>query len=216
LNQRSDLPRGVRSFDPSNMHALGVCSTLVVAYNHIKEPPSVVASGTQTAAKEAFLMTAEPIGKLTRKEKEFARAIAAGETMAAAYARAYSDRATRRAAEANARQVLKRGRVAAEVQRQRRYPSPDNYAAIQEYAIAKLIDMAESDSNPAVRHRAMTTLLEHAEKACGSSLHRKQSRPRLGAISDVRFGSQQPCLIRCSLAARFASSFRCQIAAIWA
>jgi hypothetical protein len=27
-----------------------------------------------------------------------------------------------------------------------------------------LIDMAESDSNPAVRHRALTTLLEHSEK----------------------------------------------------
>ena len=109
-------------------------------------------------------MNAAPTTKLTTKEKQFAAALAAGATMAAAYKQVYSDRAGRRAAEANARQILRRERVVAEVQRLRRYPPPDNFTAIQEYAIAKLIDMAESDSNPAVRHRAMTTLLEHADK----------------------------------------------------
>jgi hypothetical protein len=107
-------------------------------------------------------MADEP-AKLTRKEKEFAVAIAGGATLAAAYAKAYSDRAGRKAAEANARQVIRRERVAAEIERLRRYPPPDNFRAIREFAIEKLLKMAESDPNPVVRHRAMTTLLEHAE-----------------------------------------------------
>jgi hypothetical protein len=109
-------------------------------------------------------MTAEPTGKLTRKEKRFAAAIAAGETMAEAYARTYSSRAGRHAAESNARQVLKRPRVAAEVQRLRRHPPAENFAALREFAIEKLVEMAESDANPMARHKALSTLLEHSEE----------------------------------------------------
>jgi hypothetical protein len=107
-------------------------------------------------------MADEPAAKLTRKEREFAAAIAGGATLAAAYAKAYSDRAGRKPAEANARQVLRRERVAAEVERLRRYPPPDNFEAIREFAIEKLLKMAESDPNSVARHRAMRTLLEHS------------------------------------------------------
>ena len=47
-------------------------------------------------------MINQPAEKLTRKEQQFAVAIAGGATLSAAYAQVYSDRAGRRAAEANA------------------------------------------------------------------------------------------------------------------
>jgi hypothetical protein len=109
-------------------------------------------------------MAMGPASKLTQKESRFAAALASGVGQAQAYRLVYSSRAGNRAAQANGRQVAMRARVKAEVERLRRYPSPDNFAGIREYAIAKLIDMAESDLNPAVRHRALTTLLEHGGK----------------------------------------------------
>src|SRR5262249_6962922 len=122
----------------------------------------------ENTGNEAFQMNDQPAEKLTRKEQQFAVAIAGGATLAAAYAQVYSDRAGRRVAEANARQVLRRGRVAAEVQRLRRYPPTDDFVALQNYAIAKHIDAAESD-NPAVRHQALTTLLKRADKGLRQS-----------------------------------------------
>ena len=108
-------------------------------------------------------MADEPAAKLTRKEREFAAAIAGGATLRDAYARVYSDRAGRRAAEANARQVLRREKVAAEVEHLRRYPPAGSFQAIREFAIEKLLRMAESDPNSVARHRAARTLLEHSE-----------------------------------------------------
>jgi hypothetical protein len=109
-------------------------------------------------------MAVGPVSKLTEKEKRFAAALAAGLGPTAAYRQVYSSVAGNRAAQANGRQVAKRERVIAEVERLRRYPPAENFRAIQDYAVAKLIDLAENDANPMVRHKAMISLLEHAQE----------------------------------------------------
>jgi hypothetical protein len=108
-------------------------------------------------------VAADRASRLTEKERRFAAAIASGMGPTAAYRYVYSNSAGNRAAQANGRQVARRERVAQEIERQRRYPA-NNFSALQEFAITKLIDMAQGDLNPAVRHKAMTTLLEHADR----------------------------------------------------
>jgi hypothetical protein len=109
-------------------------------------------------------MTTRPAEKLTPKERQFAIAIAGGASMANAYHRIYSERAGRRVAEANARQILKRERVVAEIERLRRYPPADDAAAIRAYAVQKLVDLAEGASSSAVRLRALATLLKDGSR----------------------------------------------------
>jgi hypothetical protein len=109
-------------------------------------------------------MTADLKARLTAKEKTFASAIAGGATLWVAYQRAYSDRASRSVADANARKVLRRPKVAAAIEEMRRHPQPDNFEGVREFAFELLIQIAEGDPDPVVRHRAIKTLLAHAEK----------------------------------------------------
>jgi hypothetical protein len=76
-------------------------------------------------------MAISPVSKLTEKERRFAAALASGLGPTAAYRQVYSSSAGSRAAQANGRQVAKRERVIAEVERLRRYPPADNYNGIR-------------------------------------------------------------------------------------
>jgi hypothetical protein len=101
---------------------------------------------TGSSAQYEVLMTADRASRLTEKERRFAAAIASGLGPTRAYKEVYSALAGNRAAQANGRQVAKRERVIAEIERLRRYPAPDNFNALQELAITKLIDMAQGQN----------------------------------------------------------------------
>jgi hypothetical protein len=100
---------------------------------------------------------------LSAKERLFAEKLADGSGPTAAYKAVYSNSAASRTAQANGRQVARRPRVIAEVERLRRNPPPNNFHAIKEFAVEKLLKMAESDPSPTARHRAMATLLKYAD-----------------------------------------------------
>lgn len=101
---------------------------------------------------------------LSKKEKQFADALASGLSPTDAYRTIYSSTAGNRTAQANGRQVARRQRVIEEVERLRRNPSPNNFHALKEFAVEKLLKMAESDPDPRLRHRATTTLLRYANE----------------------------------------------------
>ena len=82
---------------------------------------------------------------LSAKERLFAEKLADGLGPTDAYRSVYSNSAASRTAQANGRQVAKRPRVIAEVERLRRNPPPNNFRAIKEFAVEKLFKMAESD-----------------------------------------------------------------------
>src|SRR5215471_4671389 len=100
---------------------------------------------------------------LSEKERRFAEALVGGLGPTAAYREIYSSIARTRTAQVNGQQVARRQRVIEEVERLRRNPSPNNFQAIKEFALAKLYKMAETDANPVARHRAMASLLRSAE-----------------------------------------------------
>jgi hypothetical protein len=100
---------------------------------------------------------------LSAKERLFAEKLADGLGPTDAYKSVYSNSSASRTAQVNGWQIAKRPRVVAEVERLRRNPSPTNYRGIKEFAVEKLLKMAESDPNPTARHRAMATLLKYAD-----------------------------------------------------
>ena len=102
-------------------------------------------------------------GFLRAKERLFAEKLADGLGPTDAYKSVYSTSSSSRTAATNGGKIAKRPRVVEEVQRLRQNPPPNNFRAIKEFAVEKLLKMAESDPNPTARHRAMATLLKYAD-----------------------------------------------------
>jgi hypothetical protein len=105
-----------------------------------------------------------PAKELTNKEQKFAKAAAAGATQAAAYAAAYSDKASAATQRANGHRIAKKPHVAAEIKRLRRLPAADDYAGIKKQMIERLLELAENDKNSVAQHRAILTLIKYADE----------------------------------------------------
>ena len=85
-----------------------------------------------------------PAKELTSKEQKFAQVAAAGATQAAAYAAAYSDKASPATQRANGHRIAKKAHVAAEIKRLRRLPAADDYVGIKKQMIERLLEIAEN------------------------------------------------------------------------
>jgi hypothetical protein len=107
--------------------------------------------------------------ELTNKEKKLAIAIAAGETQGAAYAEAYSAKASRATQRANGHRIAKKAHVAAEIKRLRSLPAVDDYAGIKKMMIRRLLEISENDARATARHHAIIALLKYAEE--GAARH---------------------------------------------
>jgi hypothetical protein len=119
---------------------------------------------------------------LSAKERLFAEKLADGLGATEAYKSVYSNSAANRTAQANGRQIARRQRVIEEVDRLRRNPPANNFRALKEFAVGKLLKMAESDPNATARHRAMATLLKYADSGLRRQPAPQQSPQRtLGA-----------------------------------
>jgi hypothetical protein len=102
---------------------------------------------------------------LTNKEQQFAKAAAAGATQAAAYAAAYSDKASPATQRANGHRIAKKPHVAAEIKRLRCLPAADDYAGIKRQMIELLLQIAENGKNSVAQHRAIVSLIRYADEA---------------------------------------------------
>src|SRR5215471_8167577 len=102
--------------------------------------------------------------ELTNKEQKFAQVAAAGATQAAAYAAAYSDKASSATQRANGHRIAKKPHVAAEIKRLRRLPAVDDYAGIKKQMIERLLEVAENDRNSVAQHRSIVTLIRYADE----------------------------------------------------
>jgi hypothetical protein len=119
---------------------------------------------------------------LSTKERLFAEKLADGFGATDAYKSIYSNSSASRTAQVNGARIAKRPRVIAEVERLRRTPPPNNFRSIKEFAVEKLLKMAETDASPTARYRAMAALLKYADAGLRRQPAPQQSPQRtLGA-----------------------------------